>query len=175
MANTKKENSMDCERKILAELQKNCRSNLDEIAKKCGCSRYTVGRFMKKLEENNTILGYSAIVNPNKENLKHYMVIIKRSSHPVDEEILKKLPVGDISDLIPGVDVYLKDTLYVNGVYDWITTFTSDDIFNAKEYCNKILKMYGKFVEKVDLLEVVTQVRINGFRAPQARQIKEIL
>lgn len=175
MVNTKNKKGIDCDKKILMELQKNCRSNLDEIAKKCGCSRYTVGRFMKKLEENNTILGYSAIVNPNKENLKHYLVLIKRSSQPVDEKILKNLPVKKISDIIPGVDINLKDTIYVNGIYDWITTFTSDDIFNAKEYCNKILKMYGKFVEKVELLEVVTQVRINGFRVQQTKKIKEIL
>ena len=68
--------------KILNELQKNCRMNLDEIGKKCGCLRYRVARVMKKLEKNGSIIGYSAIINPNKMNLKYYLLLIKRSSIP---------------------------------------------------------------------------------------------
>jgi len=41
--NAQKSNIED---KILKELQNNCRQNLDEIGKKCGCSRYKVGRFI---------------------------------------------------------------------------------------------------------------------------------
>jgi DNA-binding Lrp family transcriptional regulator len=175
MTNTNTKKKDDCENKILLELQKNCRTNLDVIAKRCGCSRYKVSRVMKKLKEDNTIIGYSAIVNPNKENLKHFIALIKRSNLSVDKKILKSLPVNKITDLIPGVSINLKDTLFVHGSFDWITSFTSKDTFNAKEYCNKILKMYNKYVEKVELLEIVTQVRINGYRVPQSEQIKEIL
>ena len=149
--------------------------NLYVIAKRCGCSRYKVSRVMRKLEVDNTIIGYSAIVNPNKENLRHFIILIKRSNLLVSKKILKSLPVNKLSDLIPGVNINLKDTQFVHGTFDWITSFTSEDAFNAKEYCNKILKMYNKFVEKVELLEVVTQVRINGYRVPQSEQIKEIL
>ena len=175
MANTNTEKNEDCGKKILLELKKNCRLNLDVIAKRCGCSRYKVSRVMRKFEEDNTIIGYSAIVNPNKENLKHFIVLIKRSNLPVTEKILKKLPLNKLTDLIPGVNINLKDTEFVHGNFDWITSFTSEDTFNAKEYCNKILKMYNKFVEKVELLEVVLQVRKNGYKVPQSEQIKEII
>lgn len=165
------------EKKILNELQKNCRLNLDKIGKKCGCSRYKIGRFMKKLEENKTILGYSAIVNPNKANLKHYILLIKRTNLPLDEDFLKKLPVSNVTDLLPGIEinVNLEDTLYLHGNFDWVTTFTTDDISNAKEYCNQILKVFHKYVDSVELLETVRPIRINGFKIPQSKQIPEIL
>ena len=80
---------------------------------------------MRKFEEDNTIIGYSAIVNPNKENLKHFLVLIKRSNLPVDEKILKNLSVNKLTDLIPGVNINLKDTQFVHGSFDWITSSSS--------------------------------------------------
>ena len=73
MAKQNNAQNSNLEEKILKELQKNCRLNLDEIGKKCGCSRYKVSRVMKKLEENNTIVGYSAIINPTKIKLKYFI------------------------------------------------------------------------------------------------------
>jgi DNA-binding Lrp family transcriptional regulator len=168
--------NLKIEEKILNELQKNCRLNIDEIGKKCGCSRYIVRRYMKKLEENNTILGYSAIVNPKKINLKHYILLIKRTNIPLDEEILKNLPVVTIADFIPEMDVNinLEDTRYLHGNYDWVTTFTTEDITNAKEYCNQILKIYHKYVESVELLETVRPIRINGFKISQPEHLPDI-
>jgi DNA-binding Lrp family transcriptional regulator len=163
------------EEQILNELQKNCRLNLDKIGKKCGCSRYKVARFMKKLEDNNIILGYSAIVNPNKINLKHFILLIKRTSVPLDEDIIKKLPVIGESDLIPNLNINLENTLYVHGNFDWVTTFTTSDIIDAKNFCNKILKYFSKYVERIELLETVGPIRINGFRISPTEGITKIL
>ena len=165
------------EKKILNELQKNCRLNLDEIGKKCGCSRYKVGRVMKNLEKDGSIIGYSAIINPNKMNLKYYLLLIKRSSTPIDDKILNKLPVSDISDLLPeGVaNIKLEDTLYLHGDFDWITTFISNDIANAKEYANQILKVFHKYVDHITLLETVTPIRIKGFQISRSAQVPEIM
>jgi Lrp/AsnC family leucine-responsive transcriptional regulator len=165
------------EKKILNELQKNCRLNLDEIGKKCGCSRYRVGRIMKKLENNGSIIGYSAIINPNKINLRYYLLLIKRSSIPVDDITLNRLPVNEISDLLPeGVtNIKLEDTLYLHGDFDWITTFTSNDISYAKEYANQILKVFHKYVDHITLLETVTPIRIKGLQISRSKQVPEIL
>lgn len=163
------------EEKILNELKNNCRLNLDEIGKKCGCSRYKVGRFIKKLEENKTIIGYSAIINPNKTNEKHFILLVKRTTLPLDEEILKKLPLFSGSDLVPNIRIYLDDTFYVHGEFDWVVTFTADDISFAKDFCNKILKYYNKFIERLELLETIGPIRKNGFRIKQSEKITKIL
>jgi DNA-binding Lrp family transcriptional regulator len=163
------------EEKILKELQKDCRQNLDEIGKKCGCSRYKVGRFIKKLEENNMILGYSAILNPLKSKYKHFILLLKRTSEPVDEDLLKKLPSANDEDLIPELKNQLLDTYYVHGKYDWVMTFLAEDLSDAKEFCNKIYKYFNKYVEKLDLLETVGPLRKSGFRIPGDEKITRIL
>jgi DNA-binding Lrp family transcriptional regulator len=163
------------EEKILNELQKNCRLNLDEIGKKCGCSRYKVGRFIKKLEENNTILGYTAIINPNKTNFKHYILLIKRTTQPLEDELIKKLPLLSGNDLVPGIKINLEDTLYVHGNFDWVMTFTALDISYAKDFCNKILKYYRNYVESIELLETIGPIRKNGFRISKSDKIIKIL
>jgi Lrp/AsnC family leucine-responsive transcriptional regulator len=170
--NAQKSNIED---KILNELQKNCRQNLDEIGKKCGCSRYKVGRFIKKLEDNNMILGYSAILNPIKTKEKHFILLIKRTSHPIDEEVLNKLPLSSGMDILPDLKNKLLDTYYVHGIYDWVITFLADDLSDAKDFCNKILKFYNKYVERLDLLETVGPLRKNGFRIPEDEKITRIL
>jgi Lrp/AsnC family leucine-responsive transcriptional regulator len=165
--------NLNIEEKIIKELQKNCRLNLDEIGKKCGCSRYKVGRVMKNLEENGTILGYTAIINPNKLNLRYYLLLVKRNNYPFDE-MIKKIPLMEETDFVPGVDIINIDTFYVHGKYDWVLTFTAVDINIAKEFCNKVMKNYSKFLENIDLLECVIPFRIDRFRMAPPEHIKDI-
>jgi DNA-binding Lrp family transcriptional regulator len=167
--------NLNLEDKILKELKKNCRLNLDEIGKRCGCSRYKVAKIMKRLEDNNIILGYSAIINPSKINLKHYILLVKRTSQPFDEEMIKKIPVMTERDFVPNVNIENIDTLYVHGNYDWVLSFTAPDISVAKEFCNKIMKYYSKLLEDLELLEIVAPFRLNGFVMASSDEIKEII
>ena len=175
MSQQKDAQKSSIEDKILKELQKNCRQNLDEIGKKCGCSRYKVGRFIKKLEENDMILGYSAILNPLKSKKKHFILLIKRTSEPIEDDILKRLPNAEGIDIIPELKNELIDTYYVHGKYDWVLTFLAEDLTDAKDFCNKIYKYYNKYVEQLDLLETVGPLRKNGFRIPGDEKITKIL
>jgi len=167
--------NLNLEEKILDELQKNCRLNLDEIGKKCGCSRYKVGRVIKKLEDNKTILGYGAIVNPNKIKLNYYILLVKRTSLPLGDGLIKKLPAGKFTDLLPKIGIIIKNTFYVHGHYDWVLTFTADDISKAKELCNRILEGYNEYIENIELLELVVPFRLDGFRIYHSDRISRVL
>jgi len=162
------------EKKILNELLKNCRRNLDEIGKKCGCSRYKVAKVMKKLDKNNTILGYSAIINPIKINLKLFVLLVKRSSLPLDEDIIKRIPTILETVFKPHVDITIIDTLYVHGTFDWIITFSTEDISIAKEFCNKCYKYFSKYLDSLELLEIVVPFRIRGLPVAPPEGMKEL-
>jgi len=133
MDNQNSSKNSNLEKKILNELQKNCRMNLDEIGKKCGCSRYKVAKVMKKLEKNNTILGYSVIINPIKLNLQLFILLAKRSSVPFDDDMIKRIPTTLETVFKPHVDITIIDTLYIHGTFDWIITFSAENISVAKE------------------------------------------
>ncbi len=162
------------EDKILKELQKNCRMNLDEIGKKCGCSRYKVARIIKQLEENNIIVGYSAVINPTKANLSYFILLVKRTTHPFDEEMIKKIPFMSEVDFVPNVNIQSIATLYVHGTFDWVLAFTAPDIADAKEFCNNIFKYYNKYIESLELLTIVAPFRMNGFIMASTKDIKEM-
>jgi DNA-binding Lrp family transcriptional regulator len=165
----------DLEEKILNELKKDCRVNLDEIGKKCGCSRYKVGRVMKKFEEDNIIVGYTIVLNPNKLKLKYFYLLVKRSSTPFGEEMLKMIPITRETDFVPNVKINNIDTLYVHGYYDWILSFTAPDILSAKEFYNKILKNFNHLVDELELLEVVSPFRMDGFIMASEEEIGKMV
>ncbi len=174
MNNQNNAQNSNIEGKILKELQKNCRLNLDEIGKKCGCSRYKVARIMKKLEENNIIVGYSAVINPTKTNLSYFILLVKRTSHPFDEDMIKKIPFTREVDFVPNVNVNSIATLYVHGTFDWVLAFTAPNIADAKEFCNKIFKYYSKYIESLELLTIVAPFRMNGFIMASNEEVKEM-
>ena len=171
--NTDKLTDKDVE--ILNELQKNCRENLDKIAKKCGCSRYKIGRTMKKLEEKKIIIGYKAVVNPNNLDIKYYTILVKRTSKPLTETIIKNLSRGAFTDILPEMDINLIDTMYVHGYYDFVINFFAEDVSKAKELCNRIMESYYPYIEKVELLNMVMPFRFNGVRILQPKEKSRIL
>ena len=79
------------ENKILQELANNSNKSINEIAKKCGFSRQKVWRMIKNLEKNHTIWGYTTIIDREKQGLKSYTVLIKRTNLPMEEEMVDKI------------------------------------------------------------------------------------
>lgn len=75
------------EKKVIAELTKNSNQSIDQLAKRCRFSRQKIWRIIKKLEKNQTIWGYHAVVDYEKLHLKPYLLLIKKSHHPVRELI----------------------------------------------------------------------------------------
>ncbi len=93
------------EKKLLKILEKNAGKSIEKIAKKCGFSRQKVWRIKKRLEKNNTIWGYNAVVDDEKLNLKRYLLLIKRTNKPVSAK-----------DLDIGVNRELKHNLEKLGI-----------------------------------------------------------
>lgn len=54
------------ESRILSILEEDCQSSIEEIADRVEVSKPTVRKYVRKLEENGVIVGYSAEVDPKK-------------------------------------------------------------------------------------------------------------
>jgi len=175
MQKTNLEKLTDLEICVLKEFQENCRKNLDDIGKKCGCSRYKVTRIIKKLEEKKIIIGYRAVVDPSNLNINYYTILVKRTSKPLTEDIIKNLSIGAFTDILPEIDIKIIDTIYFNGHYDFIINFFADELTKAKELCNRIMQSYYPYIEKVELLSMVMPFRFNGVRILQPDEKSKIL
>ena len=66
------------ENKLLSELMKNSKENIDIIAKHCGFSRQKAWRMIKQLEAKGLIWGYTAIVDDEKRDLYQFIMLIMK-------------------------------------------------------------------------------------------------
>lgn len=153
---------------IIVELQKNSKNSIDNIAKNCGFSRQKVWRFIKKLEGDNTIWGYTAIIDEESQDLKNYVILIKKTNLPMNEELL-----DNITNLVPNMKVRIEDCLYAHGNFDWIISFTAKNIKDAKRFCEILNRECNGYIADLQLLEIMFPVKRQGILNPEVKRLKE--
>lgn len=76
------------DKKILAELDKNCRISSTQLARKVGKSRQAVEYRINQLVEKGIIAGFQASINPHKIGHKIYKIYLKLRNIPQEKEKL---------------------------------------------------------------------------------------
>lgn len=160
------------EKKIINELQKNSKESIDNIAKKCGFSRQKVWRIIKRLEKNKTIWGYYAIVDNTKLDLNRYIMLIKRSTEPIDDAISK---IIDLTLHRKGQDigVNIECSSYLHGKYDWMIVFTASDIKYVKKFNEILNKEYYNVISDVQIMEDIFSVTRCGKVNPNLHKLRD--
>jgi len=168
---TKKQIDED-EKKVIAQLQKNPRESINEIAKKCGFSRQKVWRLINKLEKDKTIWGYNVVIDDNKLDVKRYIMLIKKSPQPLGDTVNK------IIDLTMhkkgkeiGVDIICST--YLHGKYDWMFIFSAKDIKSVKKFNEILIREYENVISEVDIMEYIFSIKKCGITNPEVKKLKE--
>jgi len=170
MSKSGKETLIKDEKKVLRVLQTNARDTIGDIAKKCKLSPQKVSRIIKKLEEMKTIWGYSAISDERVYNLKHYVMLIKRTSIPFDENAVEFMVKDRLESLVSDIKFEIENAEYVHGLYDGMVSFWTDDIVSAKKFVSEFYKKYQGYVLDVILLETLIPLRRNGLKNPKMKK-----
>jgi DNA-binding Lrp family transcriptional regulator len=163
------------EQKIIEVLKLNAKESIDDIAKTCGFSRQKVWRIIKKLEEEKTIWGYTAICEYEHYNLKHFTVLMKRTTVPIDQKIMQEILLTRLDDLLPDIVIKMEHIEYVHGSYDGIFTFYAEDLITAKKFCDRFKQRFNQYVASVDLLEGIFFIRNQTLRNPNIKKIVHYL
>ena len=163
------------EKRILTELQKNANESIDTIAKHCKFSRQKVWRSIKRLEHDNIIWGYTAIVDDTKQDRKHYVALIKKTTKPVDETTMNAVSSTKLQDLASTEGIMIESSFYVHGEYDWIIMFTATDIQQAKQFTEMLNTIYEGHIAKISLEETLFWVRRQRISNPEAKKLKEFV
>ena len=163
------------EKRILAELQKNAKESIDAIAKRCKYSRQKVWRCIKRLEQNRVIWGYTAIIDEEKQNRKSYVLAIKKTTNPLDEKTVNLITSPYLYNLASKEGVIIENSFYTHGEYDWIITFTADDLRQAKKFSEILNTTYQRYISKMDFMETLFWTRKQRIFNPEAKKLKELL
>jgi DNA-binding Lrp family transcriptional regulator len=163
------------EKKVLSELVKNANKNIETIAKLCGFSKQKTWRIIKRLEAKELIWGYTAIFDEEKMGLKHFMILIKRSMRRLDDSTISKIVSRKLEDIIKEYDITIESSLYVHGDYDWILTFTAQDIVQAKKFSDALVMFHPGIIENITIVETLFFVKKHYILNPEKSRLKEFL
>lgn len=160
---------------ILGELEKNANKSINEIAKKCGFSRQKVWRIIKRLEKNNTIWGYVTIVDDEKQDLHSYILLIKRTSQPLSDELVENIIKRKLENSAKKLSITIESSFYVNGVYDYVIFFNAEDVKQAKKLCESVNIIYEGHIKELQLLENMFPIKKCGITNPEIDKLKEFI
>ena len=158
---------------IVDQLSRNANKSINEIAKSCGFSRQKVWRIIKNLEKNNTIWGYSSIIDEEKQNKKTYIVLIKRSARPLNKELIEKITRREISKKAGRIGVKILTSIYTNGAYDWLIHFNASNIRDAKRFVEDLNKTFEGYLNEITLLEKMFVTENCGIENPEINKLKD--
>lgn len=102
----------ETDKKILNVLSNNARTSISAISKKTGIPNSTISNRIHKLEENNTIEQYIAILNPEKIGVNITAIIIIQTETEKHENVEKELPkleqVSQVYSISGEYDILIK-------------------------------------------------------------------
>jgi len=174
MPKASREQIADDEKKILRELQKNSKENIDKIAKRCGFSRQKVWRVIKRLENNKIIWGYHAVVDDNKIGLQQYFVLIKRTNKAFSKEHIESIIKREVKAKIAKMGIIIESASYVHGNFDGIHIIRASSVVQVKKYCETLSTLAKGYISHMIILEELFPIEKNGIVNPNIEELKDI-
>ena len=123
------------DRKILYQLDLNCRQSNAQIGKKVGLSRKVVEYRIRKMEEEEVIKNYYTVIDAYKLGYMFYRFYINLQT------ISKKKKQEIIEHFVNYNKISTVAT--IKGIYDLVIVFWVDDIAEFYDFWKKSLKQYG--------------------------------
>ena len=163
------------EKKILSELVKNSNENIETIAKHCGFSRQKTWRFIKQIEAKGLVWGYTAIFNEEKIGLMHFILMVKRTTKQLEEKTVNIIVSRKLEDIAAELGITIESSSYVHGEYDWVLTFTAEDIKQAKKFSDSLVALHPGVIEKITIMQTLMFIRKHYILNPEKMKLKEFL
>jgi DNA-binding Lrp family transcriptional regulator len=161
------------ELKVLKSLKENARGSIENISNKYKFSRQKVWRIIKRLEKNKKIWGYCTVTDDEKFDLKRFIILIKRSTEPVDDAIQKIIDFT-IDDYSDKMEIEIIDSCYLHGHYDWMFILTAQDMKNVKRFTHLLSKEYQLWINEILVLQNIFPVKKCGIFNPNMNEIKDL-
>jgi len=153
------------DRKLLAELDKNSRQPIAALAKKVRLSKQAVKQRLEKLERNELILGYYAVIDVFKLQRLSARLWIKLQGSYNEEEIVK------FALQMPDVGWVLR----LDGAYDLAMIFWSRDMLDFDNAVKELKFRFGEFLKTVDVSFIVRAHHISHRYLTNEKTLHELI
>ncbi|HUS78599.1 MAG TPA: hypothetical protein VM050_08055 [Patescibacteria group bacterium] len=167
-----KSNTETFEDEVLESLINDPTRSIRNIAKDLDSYRQKVWRQKKRLEEENVIWGYTAVLDESK--LNHFLSLIFLKIKPMDENIVSLIR-DRIRNKVPG-DVRIINALLVNGEYDLAVMFSAKDRATSRRYFDSIRLAYDQWLlDKPLIVDVNLALIREGKVNPELDRLEEFI
>jgi len=113
--------------RLIELLQNNCKQTTKELADQLDLSTTAVYERVKKLEKQNIITDYIAIVNKDKVNRSFVAIAhVKIKSHSKDSILKFERKVNEVPEIL--------ETFHISGEYDYILKIGVSDMEAYREF-----------------------------------------
>jgi len=174
MAKSSKQQIDKDEKKVLYEQMKDSSQSINVISSKLGFSRQKVWRIIKKLQKEKTVWGYTAVVNNERIGMKIFILLGKRNPRPIPMDMIDIVIKGKFEKLAKKNNCILDSTFYLNGEYDFLSSFKAPNLKEAKKFQEEFNRIYEGYIEKTKILEVLFPLRINDTMNPEIEKLAEL-
>lgn len=69
----------------------------------------------------------------------------------------------------------IETSAYLHGEYDWILTFTIDDIRQIKQFSERLIAMYPTGTKSISILQTLMFVRKNYILNSERKRLKKFM
>ena len=146
--------------------------SLRDIAKELESYRQKMWREKRKLERENIVWGYTAVVDESKFNHVLYVVLLKMK--PMNKELAELIITRKIREEPKKQNVRLINVLYVNGEYDWMIMFSAPNHATARRYYDSLrIAYHDHLLEKPVIIDINFSLVREGKINPEVQKLKE--
>ena len=174
MAKSSKDQLEQDENKLLSELMKNSKENIDTIAKHCGFSRQKASRMIKHLETSQKIWGYPIVVDNKKQGLEKFMLFIKRGHKKLAPKDTIEITTTRMNPMKEDLGITVLSSYHIYGEYDWVTVFTAKNVIQAKKFCEALIERFPD-TQTTHMSQVLFTVREQCIQNPNIREMKDFI
>jgi DNA-binding Lrp family transcriptional regulator len=93
----------------------------------------------------------------------------------LEEKTVNIIATRKLEEMTADIGVTIESSYYVNGDYDWIITFTAENIRQAKKFCELLFALHAGVIEKITLMESLFMMKSHYILNPDPKALKEFL
>lgn len=154
-------------RRILNELDRNCRQSFANIGKNIGLAKNSVKYRIMQLEEEGIIKGYRAVIDVAKLGYQNYRIYINLQNTTLEKE-------KEIFDYINKYDI-VSYSAYMEGNYNLSIHLVSDDVNKVHEFWDNLFQRYvNYFAERLLTIDISSTYFFRSYLTGAKKNVYEL-
>ena len=121
------------------------------------------------------IWGYTAVFDEEKIGQQHFMLMINRTMEKMEEKVVDIIISSKTNALAKELGVTIESSAYVHGQYDWVITFTAEDIRQASQFSNSVLTFHPGVIENMSIIQTLIFIKKQYILNPEKMHLKDFL